>query len=618
MTKSITMARPRTRLNGTRARIADKRFERPFHAEGEALLRPLDGMSALEIKSAGAHYTPPDLAAFLAALATDAVGRVEHLRVLDPACGDGGLLAAIAQEAPGHRIKGLELVGVDQSPNAVEAAKARLGGFSGVRSSLAIGDFLGETSSLGRRQVALFAPGGTDVVDLGREAFDLVIANPPYVRTQVMGAKAARRLAAENGLSGRVDLYHGFVNGMTACLRDGGILALLCSNRFLFTLAGQSVRRTLATGYELLRIIDLGDTKLFGAAVLPAIVIARKSKHPSSAACRMTRVYEVPDRQESDLSYTSIPAALQEDAEGIVQVGTSTYRVEHGSLGVSGVQTEPWFLSSAWSRTWLETVARRTAKTFDHVGRIRVGIKTTADAVFIGTDWASLPAAQRPETKLLRPLITHKVAERWRVGMTGAAPRVLYPYVPSSGKRRPIDLVAFPRAAAYLRNHRKRLESRTYLRESGRQWFEIWVPQNPGEWSLPKIVFPDISAEPKFFLDRTGAIVNGDCYWITCRPGEDADWLYLMLAVANSSFAVRFYDTVCGNRLYAGRRRFITQYVSRFPLPDLHASTSRNLVGLVGEIILRERPTSAWLADAEHEINRLVWQSFGLVEEAAG
>ena len=45
----------------------------------------------------------------------------------------------------------------------------------------------------------------------------------------------------------------------------------------------------------------------------------------------------------------------------------------------------------------------------------------------------------------------------------------------------------------------------------------------------------------------------------------------LILAVANSSFAVEFYDAVCGNRLYSGRRRFITQYVKRFPLPRLAA-----------------------------------------------
>ena len=39
------------------------------------------------------------------------------------------------------------------------------------------------------------------------EAYDFIIANPPYVRTQIMGAKQAQLISAQFGLSGRIDLY---------------------------------------------------------------------------------------------------------------------------------------------------------------------------------------------------------------------------------------------------------------------------------------------------------------------------------------------------------------------------------------------------------------------------
>ena len=52
----------------------------------------------------------------------------------------------------------------------------------------------------------------------------------------------------------------------------------------------------------------------------------------------------------------------------------------------------------------------------------------------------------------------------------------------------------------------------------------------------------------------------------------------LMAAVANSTFITRYYDIVFHNKLYAGRRRFMAQYVSQFPLPDLHAPISREIV----------------------------------------
>ena len=66
----------------------------------------------------------------------------------------------------------------------------------------------------------------------------MVIANPPYVRTQVMGAKKAQALARQFGLTGRVDLSYAFAMGMTAVLKPNGVLGLLTSNRFLTIKSG--------------------------------------------------------------------------------------------------------------------------------------------------------------------------------------------------------------------------------------------------------------------------------------------------------------------------------------------------------------------------------------------
>ena len=62
--------------------------------------------------------------------------------------------------------------------------------------------------------------------------FDAVIANPPYVRTQVLGAATAQELARRFRLTGRVDLYHAFAKAIANVLKPGGILGLLTSNRF--------------------------------------------------------------------------------------------------------------------------------------------------------------------------------------------------------------------------------------------------------------------------------------------------------------------------------------------------------------------------------------------------
>ena len=147
--------------------------------------------------------------------------------------------------------------------------------------------------------------------------------------------------------------------------------------------------------------------------------------------------------------------------------------------------------------------------------------------------------------------------------------------------------------------------------DAGRQWYEIWVPHNPADWKKPKIVFPDIAEEPRFFLDTTGAVVNGDCYWITLRDNVDEDWLYLILAVANSPFITRYYDVAFHNKLYAGRRRFQTQFVRDFPLPHAKNPIARKLVSLVKTHLAGK----SFDAEVEREIGALVYEAFGLVEE---
>ena len=182
---------------------------------------------------------------------------------------------------------------------------------------------------------------------------------------------------------------------------------------------------------------------------------------------------------------------------------------------------------------------------------------------------------------------------------------MLYPYDLTSAARKVVDLKRYPKTKKYFESHRARLEGRKYVVQSGRKWFEIWVPHQPADWTKPKIVWPDISESPKFFLDTSGAIVNGDCYWIKLREGVDTDWLYMMLAVANSEIATTFYDTVFHNKLYANRRRFMTQYVKEFPLPDKDSKLGKQIIRWTKKQV--ENPSDS----KEAKLEMLVERAFG-------
>lgn len=565
-----------------------------------------------EVKTQGIHHTPPRLAQFLGSELARAMSEAPSLRasVLDPACGDGELLVAAAERLPA----GTRFVGIDQREDVLEIARQRLMsiGVSSEDIELHAGDFLEWVATeLDSQHKLTFHDSAACLPLLNR--FNAVISNPPYVRTQVLGAKKAQRLARLFDTVDRTDLYHAFIVAITNVLVPGGYMALLCSNRFLTTRSGAGTRALLSRQHRLIKVVDLGDTKFFRAAVLPAIVVSQRSTEGSDSV-PFIAIYERDCNSPNNdklvpLVGNHLLDAAADARAGLVRHHGKDFVVSCGAARGLRDSKRPWTPATP---QWMDRIREAAKYELQDIVRVRVGIKTTADSVFIRDDWESLPASIRPENDLLQPLITHHVAYRW----AGARPqrRVLYPYHLDEPKRTVLDLGEWPRARAYLQAHRARLESRSYVVASGREWWEIWVPQKPDLWKNPKIVFPDISDTPRFLLDESGALVNGDCYWITFGPQFDEDLRYLILAVANSRLAQRFYDECCGNKLYAGRRRYMTQYVGRIPLPDPATRASRAVVDRTRLLVAKALPGNASQAEVEQELEELVNRAFGLEE----
>ncbi|RAS63630.1 TaqI restriction endonuclease [Lentzea atacamensis] len=555
-------------------------------------------------KLEGVHYTPAELAGYVARklLSYGSFPKGRAVKVLDPACGDGELLLAIARELA-ERGVAAELVGTDTDANAIEVATERLANtIPGVSFRGDVADFLLGLAKIDREQPAsLFDLGSVDE----EEKFDLIIANPPYVRTQHLGSERAQELGRRFGLTGRVDLYQAFIAAFQSVLDDNGSFGIIVPNRFLVTKGGESIRRLLASRYQVNEIIDLGDTKQFAAAVLPAIVFASNIK-VDSQKIPVSSIYSVETGTQATSTAASIYDALDGTPNGAVQVGTSTWTVERGEVVVQPKARfdAPW-VSRSSDLNFLAAVDEASYARFSDLGKIRVGVKSTADKVFIRRSWDELEARVRPERELLHPLVSSDTAERWNCRHSALS--ILYPYDMTNRKRVPLDISRFPRAAAYLELHREQLSGRKYVIDAGRHWWEIWVPQKPADWAAPKIVFPDISTNGKFAIDRTGALVNGNCYWISLSP-EQEDLGYLAVAVANSSLAMRYYDARFGNKLYAGRRRFISQYVDHFPLPDPGNPAAKRAAELAREL----EGTTESAPSLEREVEAAVWSAFGL------
>ncbi len=554
-------------------------------------------------KANGVTYTPKELADFISSRMSEHFDFEKRttLKILDPAVGDGALchslLEKVAQKFSGR----IHLTIFDTDAGSLESARNQIAGdYPNIVIDARNSDFIEYITGFEDRNSLFFSE--------GLPKFDAIIANPPYVRTQIMGAAKAQELSAAFGLAGRVDLYQAFMLGLTRALATQGVIGIIVSNRFMTIKGGSSLRAALREQCALKEIWDLGDTKIFDAAVLPAIVVANGVGCQNQAEPRFCSIYETTEQAD-----VKVPTAIKAlGSSGTVELHDGRkFSVKHGCLDGSGQSDAVWRIATDAGDAWLATVAKNSWKKFGDIGKIRVGVKTCADKIFIRHDWEDETKGSLPE--LLRPLTTHFGAGRFRATVPKKERSIFYPHQTVEGQRQAIDIDLFPNSAAYISKHREALEKRTYVIEAGRKYYELWVPQDPSGWAPPKLVFRDISERPTFWMDKSGSVVNGDCYWLATFDQANEHLLWLAAAVANSTFAESYYDRCFNNKLYSGRRRFITQYVEQFPLPDPKTPIAKEITALAMAIYAENH--SVKVEAMENELDVLVWKAFGLAVE---
>jgi len=560
----------------------------------------------LEKKHTGATFTPKELADYLSNRLIEYIEDKSYFNVLDPACGDGELLISIGKHLNNLGID-YSLSGFDSNESYLEDAKDRIINNLGGNPNLFNQDFLNAINiSDAKESLDLFEDQRTQGVN---NKFDLIIANPPYVRTQILGTKQAQALAKKFNLKGRVDLYYPFLIAMTESLKPEGIIGVITSNRYLSTKSGESVRKYLSENYNILEVIDLGDSKLFDAAVLPAIFIGKKKKNYDKSTANFIKLYEDQNGYNGNIQRShSIYTVLNSNKTGYFKVDDKKFKKTEGVLKYEVGSKDIWALLTKSEGDWISKIDQNSeSKVGDHF-KVRVGVKTTADKVFISDEWEDL-GENKPEEELLKPLISQENIIAWSA-TTNKNLKILYTHYVENEEKRVIELEDFPKAKEYFNKHKERLAGRNYVINAGRNWYEIWVPQNPNFWKYPKLVFPDISTSPRFYFDNEGKIVNGNCYWIVGRREKDVERLLLIQGVANSDLMTKYHDLAFNNKLYSGRRRYFSQYVEKYPLPNVDSVSSKKIIEIVKK--LNSQSDVSEIQNLKELLEEKVAESFGV------
>jgi SAM-dependent methyltransferase len=241
-----------------------------FTPPAEARILAAAGLAHAARRRGGPHAAD-GLDALLSGRRDDALARaLDGAHVLDPACGGGALLAAAEALARGVGAR-LVLYGLDVSPLAAEAARARLA-LLGARAEIRCADALGAT----------WPPA------------DLVLANPPFLRHEALGPAAKARAVRASGLSRQADLSAHFA---AVALRRAPVAALVWPRALdVSRSSGPLVADARARGGFALRLRSVVAGS-FAASVDTVLAVWAEGAQDAAAAESTVPLAELSDRE---------------------------------------------------------------------------------------------------------------------------------------------------------------------------------------------------------------------------------------------------------------------------------------------------------------------------------
>jgi methylase of polypeptide subunit release factors len=485
---------------------------------------------------------------------------LQEVTVCDPACGSGAYLLGMMHELLDlqqvlHAAHGVgtasvyerkldivrtNLYGVDKHQVAVTIARLRLW------LSLVI-DYEGDDPPPLPNLESKIQAGDSLLKDEGG-GFDVVVANPPYLRSRLV-EKAYKKVLLRSGYGdvyhGRADLCVYFYARAQQLLRPGGAACFISSNKWLRADYGERLRRQLLDRQAFHLIVDFGELPVFTANTFPAIFLWQKQDRGGAS----TRWLAVKDLK------ACYDEGIREHVERLGETLPAAQFTEGGDRVLS---------AAAAAR---RAVMRRSGKTLGQVlkGRICYGIKTGLNRAFV-VDRATRDrlAADGTSGAILKPLLVGDHVRRYEVHF-----RERYLIFARQG----IDIERYPAVRAHLEQFREDLTAKlkdapqaARGRKPGKYcWYELQdCVEYHDLFEGPKILYAIIGKQPRFVLDTHKLYANDKTFLL---PG--ADWY--LLGVLNSRPAFEYLRGTCsvlGDEEKGGRLEFRKVHLQTLPIPD--------------------------------------------------
>jgi len=429
--------------------------------------------SSTERNRLGQFATPLSLATAITARAISYLPPDVPISMIEPACGTGAFFSAL-RTAVGHG-RVTRCCGVELDPSFA-AASRELWQHDGVEIHEA--DFMDFTSAEEQR---------------GR--FNLLCANPPYVRHHHLAADRKRalqsRIASELGLrmSGLSGLYVYFTLLADPILEPGAVAAWLIPSEFLVVNYGAPLREYLRTRVTLLELFqfDPEEVQFDDALVSSCVLIYRKTPPPA-------------DHTALFRYGTNLEEGGKEQRVPIRELAAQSRWHVSPSVAADALSTQPLTIADLFT--------------------VRRGIATGANDFFVLTRDNCM--ARELSAKALRPVLTSpkQLPEDVIESDEDGIPRVPDPRFLLDCPLRPSEVARLhPATWAYIEHGREQGVAEGYLCRSREPWY-AQEQRPPARFLVSYMGRSTLNRDApfRFFLNRSQATATNGFLCLYPKP----------------------------------------------------------------------------------------------------
>jgi methylase of polypeptide subunit release factors/DNA modification methylase len=519
-------------------------------------------------KKEGIVYTPKWIASHIVNHVTDQWIKIHRggdipKNIADVCCGTGVFLKEILDKFEKKNWK-TNIYGYDKDSKAIEFAKL----------------YSSETNS----NFKLFA---IDTLAIGKDLFvdkiynkkfDIIIGNPPYVKSQIIDRNYVSFLKKSYRTisKGPFDLSIVFLEKISELLNDGGIASIILTNKFMNSAYGKEICNYLSKNFRILTIEDFQDIQLFkGYTTYTCIVTFAKLDHS-----KRFLVKKYKNKKNFEKKNLSKPKSE--------------------SFAYNILSSHPWnFVSGNEEKIIRICSSKKNPYLLSIFNNIFQGIRTGANDVFV----VDKKNFNNIDSNLKKPFILPSNIKKFKIDKFDKF--LLYPYEKNNNKINPIEenkLKKYHKKLyTYLFKHHSNLKNRSL--QSNCKWYEYSRGQNLESLGHKKIIIKEMMPVAEFSADIKGKYAFASGYAL------DADGLDEKIIISWSSIlsspVMEFILRHHGTQLHSGWFRLMKQHLKQVQLPNFTNTELKKIFDIINQ---KKNSKDKSL----HIINNLVAKKFGL------